>query len=125
MDILILLPAIIHLYIFSLESLFWDRPYTRRVFGLSSDEAKVTKVFAWNQGFYNFMLGIAIIVGWFLRRGILVMNNGALAGNVLIAYGLVSILIAGFVLFLATRRLWRSALVQIVPAFIGLIILAT
>jgi putative membrane protein len=123
MDIFILLPAIIHVYILSLESLLWDRPSTRRVFGLSSDEARVTKLFAWNQGFYNLLLAIAILVGWLLRRGILVMNGGALAGNVLILYGLASILIAGIVLFLSARRLWRSALVQVVPAFIGLIIL--
>ena len=124
MDILILLPAVIHVYIFVLESLFWDRSYTRRVFGISSDEAKVTKLFAWNQGFYNLLLAMAIITGWLLRHGVLVMNDGVLAGNVLILYGLVSISIAGIVLFLSARRLWRSALVQIVPAFIGLIILA-
>jgi len=124
MDILILLPAIIHMYIFSLESFLWERPYTKRIFGLSSDEARVTKLFAWNQGFYNLLLAIAIVVGWLLRNGVLVMNNGAFAGNVLILYGLVSISIAGIVLFLSARRLWRSALVQVVPAFIGFIILA-
>ena len=125
MDILILIPAVIHVYIFVLESLFWDRPSTRRMFGLSSDEAKVTKLFAWNQGFYNLLLAIAITVGWFLRHGVPVIENGAIAGNALILYGLVSICIAGIVLFLSTKRLWRSALLQIVPAFIGLIILAT
>lgn len=124
MDILILLPAIIHLYIFSLESLFWDRPATRKVFGLTSDESKATKLFARNQGFYNLLLAIAIIVGWCLRHGILVMNDGLLIGNVLILYGLVSISIAGIVLFASAPRLWRSALLQIVPAFVGLIALA-
>jgi hypothetical protein len=63
-------------------------------------------------------------VGWFLRRGILVMTDGALAGNVLIIYGLVSISIAGLVLLLSARRLWRSALLQVVPALLGLIALA-
>jgi putative membrane protein len=124
MDILLLLPAIIHVYIFSLESLLWDRPSTRRVFGLSSEDASVTKLFAWNQGFYNLLLAIAIIVGWLLRKGVLAVNDGVLAGNVLILYGLGSICIAGIVLFVSARRLWRSALVQLVPALIGLIILA-
>jgi putative membrane protein len=124
MDIIILIPAIVHVYIFSLESLFWDRASTRRVFGLSSEDAKVTKLFAWNQGFYNLLLAIAIIVGWLLRNGVPAMNNGVLAGTVLILYGLVSICIAGIVLFVSARRLWRSALVQLVPALIGLIILA-
>ncbi|MCX6143275.1 MAG: DUF1304 domain-containing protein [Ignavibacteriales bacterium] len=124
MDILLLLPAIIHVYIFSLESLLWDHPSTRRVFGLSSEDAKVTKLFALNQGFYNLLLAIAIILGWFLRNGVLAMNDGVLAGNVLILYGLVSICIVGIVLFVSARRLWQSALVQIVPAFIGFIIMA-
>jgi putative membrane protein len=124
MDILLLIPAVIHVYIFSLESLLWDRPSTRRVFGLSSEDAKMTKLFAWNQGFYNLLLAIAIIVGWLLRNGVLAMNDGVLAGNVLILYGLVSICIAGIVLFVSARRLWRSALVQLIPALIGLIILA-
>jgi putative membrane protein len=125
MDILILLPAVIHMYIFSLESLLWDRPSTMRAFGLSPDEAKTTKLFAWNQGFYNLLLAIAIFAGWCLRHGVVLMSDGVIAGNVLILYGLVSISIAGIVLFLSARRLWRSALLQTVPAFIGLIILGT
>jgi putative membrane protein len=125
MDILILLPAVIHMYIFSLESLLWDRPSTMRAFGLSPDEAKTTKLFAWNQGFYNLLLAIAIFAGWCLRHGVVLMSDGVIAGNVLILYGLVSISIAVIVLFLSARRLWRSALLQTVPAFIGLIILGT
>jgi putative membrane protein len=125
MDILLLLPAIIHVYIFSLESLFWDHASTRRVFGLSLEDARVTKLFAWNQGFYNLLLAIAIIAGWCLRHGVPVVNNGGVAGTVLILYGLVSISVAGIVLFLSARRLWRSALIQIIPAFVGLIVLAT
>jgi putative membrane protein len=125
MDILILLPAIIHVYIFALESLLWDRSYTRRVFGLSADEPRATRLFAWNQGSYNLLLAIAIIPGWSLRHGVPVIDDGVAAGNVLILYGLASISIAGFVLFFFARQLWRSALVQIIPALIGLIILAT
>jgi putative membrane protein len=124
MDILLLLPAIIHVYIFSLESLLWDRASTRRVFGLSLEDAKAAKLFAWNQGFYNLLLAIAIIVGWILRNGVLSIDDGVLIGNVLILYGLVSICIAGIVLFVSARRLWQSALVQLVPALIGLIILS-
>jgi len=113
----------IHIYIFALESLLWERPATRRVFGLSSEDSKVTKLLAWNQGFYNLLLATAIIVGWLLRNGVVRLNDGALAGNVLILYGLVSISIAGIVLYLSSRTLWRSALLQLVPALIGVIVL--
>jgi putative membrane protein len=125
MDTIILLPAAIHVYIFFLESLVWDRPSTRRAFGLSSEEAKVTKLFALNQGFYNLLLAIAIVIGWSLRHGVPAMRDGMLVGNVLIIYGLASISIAGFVLFFSARRLWRSALLQIVPALLGFVVLAT
>ena len=123
MEFLILLPAVIHIYIFALESLFWERPSTRRVFGLSSEDAKLTRLFAWNQGFYNLLLAAAIILGWLLRNGVVRLADGALAGNVLILYGLISISIAGIVLYLSSRRLWRSALLQLVPALIGMIVL--
>lgn len=124
MDILILLPAVIHIYIFALESLMWDRPSTRRAFGLTPEDSKVTKLFAWNQGFYNLLLAIALLVGWCLRHGVPAINNGEVVGTVLIVYGLISISLAGVVLFLSARRLWRSALLQIVPALLGLIVLA-
>jgi putative membrane protein len=119
MDKLVFLPAIIHIYIFILESFLWDRPRTRRVFGLSSDEARVTRLFAWNQGFYNLLLALAIIVGWFMRHGILSFNNAESAGMALMIYGLVSIAVAGIVLYVSASRLWRSALIQIIPALIG------
>jgi putative membrane protein len=124
MDTLVLLPAVIHLYIFALESLFWNRPYTRRVFGVSSDEAEATRLLAWNQGFYNLMLAVAMIVGWCLRHGVPAFTDGRMAGTVLVFYGLISITVAGFVLLFSARRLWRSALIQIIPAFIGLSVLA-
>jgi putative membrane protein len=124
MDILVLLPAVIHCYIFALESFLWDRPTTRRAFGLTPEESKITTLFAWNQGFYNLLLAIALLAGWCLRHGLPALNNGEVAGTVLIVYGLISILIAGVVLVLSARRLWRSALLQIVPALLGLIALA-
>ena len=124
MDTLVLLPAVIHLYIFSLESLFWNRPYTRKIFGVSSDEAATTRLLAWNQGFYNLMLAVAIIVGWWLRHGVPAFTDGRLTGTVLVYYGLISITVAGFVLLFSARRLWRSALIQIIPACIGLIAVA-
>jgi putative membrane protein len=123
MDILVFLPAVIHIYIFVLESLLWDRPITRRVFGISSDEAKVTKLFAWNQGFYNLLLALSIIAGWCLRHGVPAISNGETAGMALMLCGLVSIIVAGAVLYVSAPRLWRSALIQIIPAVIGLSVL--
>ncbi|HYW84889.1 MAG TPA: DUF1304 domain-containing protein, partial [Spirochaetia bacterium] len=63
-QVLILLPALIHIYIFVLESLLWGRTRTNKVFAISEEDARVTKPMAFNQGVYNLMLAAAIIVGF-------------------------------------------------------------
>ena len=116
---LILLPALIHLYIFALESLLWGRKWTNRTFALSDDDARVTRQFAFNQGVYNLLLAVAIIIGFLLGLS----TDTASAGKILAAYGLASILVAGVVLVASAPKLWKSALIQIVPATAGLVAL--
>jgi len=55
--------ALIHIYIFRLESLAWTDPKTRAVFGTTAEAAEVTKPLAYNQGFYNLFLAIIAIIG--------------------------------------------------------------
>ncbi|GAA1410936.1 hypothetical protein AUR04nite_03560 [Glutamicibacter uratoxydans] len=62
-QILSLIAALIHVYIFLMESLWWERPQTRKVFGTSEQEAKSTSALAFNQGFYNLFLAIGALVG--------------------------------------------------------------
>ena len=57
------LAALLHVYIFFMESLAWTRPSTRAVFGTSPEEAEATKELAFNQGFYNLFLAIVSVVG--------------------------------------------------------------
>jgi putative membrane protein len=58
------LSAAIHVLIFYWESLAWTRPAVWKRFGLASaDEAQTTRVFAYNQGFYNLFLAIGALVG--------------------------------------------------------------
>lgn len=52
------LAALLHVYIFVMESLTWTSPRTRATFGLSAQEAEATKELAFNQGFYNLFLVI-------------------------------------------------------------------
>ena len=115
-QVLILLPALIHVYIFVLESLLWGRARTNKVFALSEQDAHATRQMAFNQGFYNLMLAIAIVAGLLLSLS----ANTEAVGRVLAAYGLGSILVAGVVLVASAPRLWRSALIQIVPATAGI-----
>ena len=57
------LAALLHVYIFTMESLTWTTPRTRAVFGTTSDEAETTKLLAFNQGFYNLFLAIVAGAG--------------------------------------------------------------
>ena len=57
------LAAVLHVYIFALESLSWTSPRTRAVFGTTAEEAVTTKALAFNQGFYNLFLAIVTVVG--------------------------------------------------------------
>lgn len=111
------LAGVIHVYIFSLESIFWGRPKTNRVFGISSEAAEQNRLFAFNQGFYNLFLSVAAIGG--LAIG---LNNAV--GKTLVAYSLMSMLLAAIVLIFSNRKLLRAALIQGVPPLLGLTFLA-
>ena len=115
-SVLILLPALIHVYIFVLESLLWGRARTNKVFAISEEDARAAKLMAFNQGVYNLLLAAAIVAGLLLSLS----AGTAIVGRVLAAYGLGSILVAGVVLMASAPKLWRSALIQIVPATAGL-----
>ena len=52
------LAALVHVYIWVLESLLWTAARTRAVFGTSEEEAETTKLLALNQGFYNLFLAV-------------------------------------------------------------------
>ena len=57
------LAALLHVYIFVMESLTWTTPRTRAMFGTTAEEAETTKLLAFNQGFYNLFLAIVTAVG--------------------------------------------------------------
>ena len=55
--------ALLHVYIWVLESFRWTEPATRKTFGTSAADAEVTKLLAYNQGFYNLFLAIITLAG--------------------------------------------------------------
>lgn len=57
------LAALLHVYIFVMESLTWTSPRTRATFGTTAAEAETTKLLAFNQGFYNLFLAVVTGVG--------------------------------------------------------------
>lgn len=116
MEKLILLPAAIHIYIFVLESLLWGKKRTNKVFGINELDAHATRLMAFNQGFYNLFLAVALLLGLYLRE----MSLSPVMGEAFIFYGLGSMIAAGVILFFSSPRLWRAALIQILPAALAL-----
>ena len=114
------LAALVHVYIWVLESLIWTGPRARATFGIrSDDEAQLTKALAFNQGFYNLFLAIAVFAG------IVVFAAGAPeVGATLVFVGAGSMVAAGLVLLLSSPSKARAALVQLVPPLLGVVALA-
>ncbi|WP_026556299.1 DUF1304 domain-containing protein [Arthrobacter sp. 35W] len=102
------LAALVHVYIFVLESLRWTAPSTRKTFGTSEADALATKDLAFNQGFYNLFLGVVAVAG------IIALAAGAKSvGAALILAGAGSMVLAGLVLLISSPSKARAALVQL------------
>ncbi|WP_295787827.1 DUF1304 domain-containing protein [uncultured Microbacterium sp.] len=114
------LAALLHVYIFVLESVRWTQPKTWKVFGIADQQAAdVTKPMAYNQGFYNLFLAIgasAGIVFW------VVNGIGDVAGRTLLIFSLGSMLAAALVLITSGRKYLRPASIQGTLPLIGLIL---
>ena len=112
------LAALIHVYIFVLESVSWTSPRTRATFGTTEQEAQATKELAFNQGFYNLFLAVITAIGIVV---IATGSTGVGAALVLSATG--SMVLAGLVLIVSSPAKARAALVQLVPPAIAVVLL--
>ncbi|MDT7765010.1 MAG: putative rane protein [Mycobacterium sp.] len=101
------LAALLHVYIFVMESLTWTSARTRAAFGTTEEEAETTKLLAFNQGFYNLFLAIVTVVG--IAIGGFGYHEAACA---LVFAGTGSMLAAALVLFASARDKARAAVLQ-------------
>ena len=101
------LAALLHVYIFVMESLTWTTPRTRKVFGTSAQEAETTKLLAFNQGFYNLFLAIVTAVG----ITAIAMGHKQI-GAALVFAGVGSMLAAAAVLLASSPDKARAAVTQ-------------
>ena len=112
------LAALLHVYIFTMESLTWTSPRTRATFGTTPEEAETTKLLAFNQGFYNLFL--AIVTG----LGIVAVALGHKdIGAALIFAGIGSMAAAAIVLLASAPDKARAALTQGIFPVIAVILL--
>lgn len=105
--IVAVLAAVLHGYIFVMESLTWTSPRTRAVFGTTAEEAETTRMLAFNQGFYNLFLGIVTVIGV-----VFAVTGETGVGLALVFAGVGSMLAAAVVLLASSPDKARAAVTQ-------------
>jgi putative membrane protein len=111
--------ALIHVYIFVLESVKWTKESTRRVFGVrTAEDAELMRPLAFNQGFYNLFLAIVTVVGVVI--GGFGHSSAALA---LVFAGTGSMLAAAVVLLASSPDKARAAITQGTLPLIAVVLL--
>jgi putative membrane protein len=113
------LAAVLHVYIFVMESLTWTSPRTRATFGTTSETAEITKELAFNQGFYNLFLAVVTAIG---IVGVALGYNAV--GVALVLAGVGSMLAAALVLLTTSPDKARSAITQGIFPLIAVLLVA-
>ena len=119
-SVFVFVAAVIHLFIFALESVLWSRPSTWKLFGVrDARDAEVLRPMAYNQGFYNVFLALGAGLGLvFLGTGFSVEGGVAIA-----MFALGSMVLAAVVLVTSNPKLLRAALIQGLAPLLGLVFL--
>ena len=112
------LAALLHVYIFWMESVGWTRPEVWKRFGVSDQAAAdVTRPMAYNQGFYNLFLGLGAALGLVLWGA-----GQDTAGQTLALFCTGAMVAAATVLVTSGRRYLRAALSQGTLPLIGFVL---
>jgi putative membrane protein len=111
-----LLAAVIHVWFFLMESVWFMRPSVWRRFGISSsEEASTVRSFAYNQGFYNLFLALGVGIGVAL-----VATGAPAAGRAIVLFACGSMAAAGVILYLYNRSFFRAAAIQALPPLVAI-----
>lgn len=103
-----LVAALLHVYIFTMESITWTKPATWKRFSLTSQaDAETTKPLAYNQGFYNLFLAVGALAGI-----VAVWAGAPQVGWTLVFSSCGSMLLAALVLAASGRKYLRAAVLQ-------------
>jgi putative membrane protein len=113
-----ILAAVIHVYFFLLESVWFMQPRVWQQFGIGSEqEAQTVRSFAYNQGFYNLFLAVGVLLG------VVLMATGAVdAGRAVVVFVCASMVAAGAVLYAHNRAFLRAAAVQAGPPLVAILL---
>ncbi|NLP84461.1 DUF1304 domain-containing protein [Microbacterium sp. CFH 90308] len=117
------LAALLHVYIFVMESVQWTQPRIWRRFGVADQAAaETTKPMAYNQGFYNLFLAIGTVIGIVLFLAGLADAGLRAAGLALVLFSLGSMVAAALVLLTTGMKYLRPALIQGTLPLIGFVL---
>jgi len=106
------LVAFEHIYFMILEMFYWDKPKGLKVFGLTLEEAKVSKTLAKNQGLYN----------GFLAAGLIWSIVDSIHSDSIALFFLSCVTIAGIYGALTTKK-HKLFYIQSIPAIIGILLI--
>ncbi|WP_212555965.1 MULTISPECIES: DUF1304 domain-containing protein [Nocardiaceae] len=113
------LAALMHVFIFYLESIAWESESARSLFRTGTvDDARATKFVAFNQGFYNLFLAILVVLGIAIAAA---GDKGTGATLTLAGTGIM--LCAALVLFISSRAHRSAATKQGIVPFLSVIAL--
>jgi len=112
-----LLAGVVHVLIFCMESLWWTSPKVRARFRQTREEAEATRLFAFNQGFYNLFLAVGTFAGL-----VLVLTGHPGSGLTLVSWNCLFMLGAAIVLAASAPQLRRGAFIQGAAPFLFLLL---
>lgn len=117
------LAAVLHVYIFVMESVQWTQPRIWKRFGVPDQSAADTlRPMAYNQGFYNLFLAVGVVLGVVLYGVGAPESTARAAGLALALFALGSMVAAALVLVSGGKKYVRPALVQGTLPLIGFVL---
>jgi len=117
MFLVALLAGVVHVLIFCMESLWWTSSKVRARFRQTPEQAEATRLFAFNQGFYNLFLAVGTFAGLAL---VLVGHPGS--GLTLVSWNCLFMLGAAIVLAASAPQMRRGAFIQGAAPFLFLLL---
>lgn len=111
-----LVAAASHVLAFVLESLLFHRTAVQKLMLGRPEPAPGVRLWAFNQGFYNLFLAAGTIIGVICWAA-----GSETVGRTLVIYTCAFMALAGLVLVVSDRRLWRGMIGQSVAPLIAVL----
>ncbi len=109
--------GVFHILFFILESVTWGKSISNKIFRIQEGEVETVRLWAFNQGFYNFLIAVGTFVGIWL-----VQNKRPGIGYTFLVNNCAIMLGAAIVLVVSKPKMYRGALIQGIPPLVFLIL---